>query len=1145
MSSNNFFEKENPIGDYLLNKEIGSGGFAKVFEATHIPTGEKVAVKIMDKAQIFAEPLNLNRIQREIAILKIVRHNNIIKLYELMETADKIYIVMEYCNGGELFDYIVSKQHLTERQACRFFQEIINCLEYLHSLNIVHRDIKPENLLLYKIKNKINLKLIDFGISNCYTMDKLLTTPCGTASYAPPEMHKGEEYYGLLSDIWSAGVVLYAMIFGYLPFCEDDEDVNINNIIEGNYEIPEEASPELADLLMHLLDINPLTRYDLDQIKEHPWFNMVKHYKYIPGIIEGYNKIPVDMKIVNLCEHYGYDKNSVIENVKKCNYNRNSAVYYIILSKMKREGYHSISDLYSDEFLKYINNPNNYIVDETNREIVDDKKSSNPTIENNITRHQSQPVNDNKAIKEKDKTIKNNKEIINNKKEIQKSHQKNKSTNKTPKSVSKRSKEIKNQKKSNNNNNNIKINEKENVKNNQNSNQLTSRKSKNIKKENEAKEKFKPIKSVPKKNNNSLSQSKRTIPKEKQKQKINNKADKKIVPKIKVDLTEIQKMYKNPAIKTEVIDNNNKNIANAIMPICSFHLTSKTRKVLNSMNNNEDINIDFLNTSFNKKLSDDIKEKILKLKNPKKNLPPKEKEKKINNALLSLKMKKRRKKRYNKNKKIKLGFKANIFKENNPNKQHTIIHNRNASLAIENKNINNKNLSKDWVENKGMYNRNDFSYSPNIRQRPESNERRNIINIYVQNKNNINSNNVYNINLITKNNYTMEKSIDSKNRNNNIKVKKIKKSNNNIKAIQKKEPINSNHYLNTTNISNISFSNMNLKNDFQTINKSQYMFIDKPHNILSTEHKNRAQSQKSNNNKNNNIKNSQNNLNNISFNNNTKKKNKIRLTFKSMEENNLNDLSFSKKIDKKPKKIINNNNRYHHHKSRSLMDIDNPNNINLYKNLNNYTITENKKSENNLSIKCVSFRNVNNRNIRNNNSIKQRKKINLSFINLPTVSSDSKNNKKIEPKKYKGPIDLKCILYSNDINTLIEKIGNTLKRNKMNVIYISLHKLRCTKNGQSYDLEFFGLNDNTNNIKHNNIDNNNDNSNNNSYLYDNESNLKTISGYSSHKMGKNNFNIYYYTISSKVCNNKKLMKIISKIIYSKFNLNKNIKSEYI
>ena len=412
MSSVPQSDKENPIGDYLLNEEIGSGGFAKVVQGIHIPTGEKVAVKIMDKAQIFSEPLNLTRIQREIAILKIVRHRNIIKLYELMETPNKIYLVMEYCNGGELFDYIVSKQHLTERQACRFFQEIINSLEYLHSLNIVHRDIKPENLLLDKINSKITLKLIDFGISNCYNPEKLLGTPCGTASYAPPEMHKGEEYYGLLSDVWSAGVVLYAMVFGYLPFCEDDEDTNINNIIEGNYEIPEEASPELADLLVHLLDINPLTRYDLEQIKQHPWFNMVKEYKSIPGVIEGYHRIPIDMKIVEACEQYGYEKDKVIESVEKCKYNRNSSVYYIILSKFKREGYHSISDLFSDVFLKFIKDPKNIIYkgeedlddllsENDNDEYDRNKKREENNGKNKMTKHQYLPVRENNlSIKE-------------------------------------------------------------------------------------------------------------------------------------------------------------------------------------------------------------------------------------------------------------------------------------------------------------------------------------------------------------------------------------------------------------------------------------------------------------------------------------------------------------------------------------------------------------------------------------------------------------------------------------------------------------------------------------------------------------------------------------------------------------------------
>ena len=434
MSSAPNSEKENQIGDYLLNEELGSGGFAKVVQAIHIPTGEKVAVKIMDKAQIFSEPLNLTRIQREIAILKIVRHKNIIKLYELMETPNKIYLVMEYCNGGELFDYIVSKKHLSERQACRFFQEIINSLEYLHSLNIVHRDIKPENLLLDKINNKITLKLIDFGISNCYTPDKLIETPCGTASYAPPEMHKGEEYYGLLSDIWSAGVVLYAMAFGYLPFCEDDEDTNIKNIIEGNYEVPEEASPELADLLIHLLDINPLTRYDLEQIKQHPWFNMAKEYKFVPGVIEGYHRIPIDMKIVEECGQYGYEKDKIIESVEKCKYNRDSSVYYIILSKFKREGNHSISDLYSSKFLRFIKNPDNIIYkgeDDLDEILNNDKnKRENNKLDsqergkNKITRHQSDPINEHnlnikeemslEIKKEKDNNITNNKK--NNKK---------------------------------------------------------------------------------------------------------------------------------------------------------------------------------------------------------------------------------------------------------------------------------------------------------------------------------------------------------------------------------------------------------------------------------------------------------------------------------------------------------------------------------------------------------------------------------------------------------------------------------------------------------------------------------------------------------------------------------------------------------
>ena len=406
-------DKQKQIGDYLLKEEIGSGGFAKVVLGTHIPTGEKVAIKIMDKEQILSDELNKERVLNEIKILKIVRHNNIIKLYEVMETPQNIYLVMEYCDGGELFDYIVSKQHLSEKQACVFFQEIIDALTYLHSQNIVHRDVKPENILLESFGKTMTCKLIDFGISRTYTLDKLISTPCGTASYAPPEMHRGEEYYGLLSDVWSAGVLLYAMVFGYLPFCEEAEDTNIDNIIKGNYEIPEEASPLLSDFLSHILDIDPLTRYDFDQIKSHPWYNIVTPQKALPGLIIGYHKIPIDERILNVSEAYGFDKNEVRKSVQENKYDNKSSIYYIILNKMKKEGYDSIADLFSKDYIEYINNPSNLIKKEDKKkDKKEDKKDDND--DKKEEKNQELPLLDD-ALKPKEENKKDitDKQLIN------------------------------------------------------------------------------------------------------------------------------------------------------------------------------------------------------------------------------------------------------------------------------------------------------------------------------------------------------------------------------------------------------------------------------------------------------------------------------------------------------------------------------------------------------------------------------------------------------------------------------------------------------------------------------------------------------------------------------------------------------------
>ena len=1121
----------------------------------------------------------------------------------------------------------------------------------MHSLNIVHRDIKPENLLLDTTGQHISLKLIDFGISNCYNPDKLLTTPCGTASYAPPEMHKGEEYYGLLSDVWSAGVVLYAMVFGYLPFCEDDEDTNINNIIGGNYEIPEEASPELADLLLHLLDINPLTRYDLEQIKKHPWFNIAKTYTSVPGVIEGYHRIPVDMKVIEACEQYGYERDKVINSVEKCKYNRNSSVYYILLSKMKREGYKSISDLYSDKFLEFINNPRNVVYRIEDRELFGNdgdkdinnfvKINSEGNINEKIKRHQSHPIND-KNFEEELLSFKENDNTEKRKKE----KEKNTSTNTNPADIN----NIKNNNFETINNDNDKSNHKYKTKKNDqksslpiyikpkvnrkknrndkfkdfdfykevqdlknitinnssqtnkskrkinNMNHSTATRRKNNKKE----EIKKPI--IKSGNNRSFSQAKKNKIK---KGKRNSKNDNNITNNnntnhnnYKTHFPEFNKKPENNALKTEII---RKNLNEKMIPLNSFHLLSKTKEILNQLNNNEVIDVDFMNTSFTKKLSDDVKEKILKLKNPKKNVP--EKQKKINNALLSLKMKKQKKKginnnfiynynstgkTHNKNKKI--NIKSPIFKDNN-RKDHTLIHNRNASVRIEHRN-HHKNMGSE-----GNRNQKDISLSPNQ-------DRRNIINIYVQTKNNVNSNNVYNINLITKNNYSIENpSTSHKKRgsnyrynnhnNSNIKVKKTKISRQKLKSIDEKLSVNSNHYLNTTNL-NSSFANRNFKYGFQTPNKmDQNLYFEKPRKVLSnstiqypnvtnnydTSHltkKNNGRSQSQKNyesNNNNNIGHNKKVNNKPGYNNSFndyyyKNKKAIRLSFNPIEEKDLENLEISQnliinkinsnqkisKINSSKKNSARVNNKYrYHYKSRSLMDNENPMSFqnlpnNTVKNReNNFTnnnylltnnrsiITDNQKITKIKSTRCASVKPIetntnNNTNYNYSNKLRQ-KLINISFVNL-----HKNDNKQIsEPRKYNGPVDIKCILVTNSIDLLIEKISNLIKKNKITKTVVNPYKMKCSKKGENFEIEFFRLNNNI--IKFG------DNESYNVFNYYNESSYSHDNDikYNSERKTNKNLMLYYFSVRAKKGNNKNISKMMSKMICSKFSIIKSKK----
>ena len=274
------------------------------------------------------------------------------------------------------------------------------------------------------------------------------------------------------------------------------------------------------------------------------------------------------------------------------------------------------------------------------------------------------------------------------------------------------------------------------------------------------------------------------------------------------------------------------------------------------------------------------------------------------------------------------------------------------------------------------------------------------------------------------------------------------------------------------------------------------------------------------------------------FYNNNKKK--IRINFKPIEENAFDDLNFSKKVDigkvnsnQKIKKIsskatnIKRKNKARHYKSRSLMDIDNPINIKNHPKKetiphkeNNMTINDNQKIPKVKSTKCASMQVIG----KNNNTVKPKKPLlNISFLNLHTNENRLQN---IEPKRYKGPIDLNCLLITKSLYLLIEKISNLLKRYKITNIFINPYKLRCSKNGQSFNLEFMKLNDNL--IKINNINNNVE------FSYENDSKFKTIT-----ENDNRLSNLYYYSISSKLCKNKNLIMFVSKLISSKFGPNQN------
>lgn len=263
------------IGPWKLGKTLGKGSSGRVRLAKNMETGKLAAVKIVPKTKSSRPNALPYGIEREIIIMKLISHPNVMGLYEVWENKLELFLVLEYVDGGELFDYLVSRGRLSEKEAIHYFRQIIEGTAYCHSFNICHRDLKPENLLLDK-KNK-RIKIADFGMAALQTSNKLLETSCGSPHYASPEIVMGKTYNGGPSDVWSCGIILFALLTGHLPFNDDNIKRLLLKVQAGKYQMPQAISLEAQDLISRILVVDPDKRITINDILLHP---LITKYDY-------------------------------------------------------------------------------------------------------------------------------------------------------------------------------------------------------------------------------------------------------------------------------------------------------------------------------------------------------------------------------------------------------------------------------------------------------------------------------------------------------------------------------------------------------------------------------------------------------------------------------------------------------------------------------------------------------------------------------------------------------------------------------------------------------------------------------------------------------------------------------------------------
>ncbi|KAI6187771.1 Protein kinase domain-containing protein [Aphelenchoides besseyi] len=328
-------------GPYKLEKTLGKGQTGLVKSGTHCITGRKVAVKIVNK-----EKLNesvLQKVEREIAIMKLIEHPYVLHLYDVYENKKYLYLLLEHVSGGELFDYLVRKGRLMAKEARKFFRQIISALDFCHAHNICHRDLKPENLLL---DERNNIKVADFGMASLQVEGSMLETSCGSPHYACPEVIRGEKYDGRKADVWSCGVILYALLVGALPFDDD----NLRNLLEkvkkGVFHIPHFVPADCQSLLRAMIEVDPQKRIALQDVFRHPW--VVGNTKSEPELelpmaqVVQTHIIPseenIDPDVFRHMNNLGCfkDKEKLVTELLSTKHNTEKMVYFLLLDRKRR-----------------------------------------------------------------------------------------------------------------------------------------------------------------------------------------------------------------------------------------------------------------------------------------------------------------------------------------------------------------------------------------------------------------------------------------------------------------------------------------------------------------------------------------------------------------------------------------------------------------------------------------------------------------------------------------------------------------------------------------------------------------------------------------------------------------------------------------